>query len=62
MRSLPPVTASRALWAELDVLCLSAMHKDPARRYRNADALIRDLDHLGVAHDLTPRWGDDHGD
>ncbi|MEZ4587827.1 MAG: tetratricopeptide repeat protein [Gemmatimonadales bacterium] len=32
-------------WGDLDVLCLTAMHKDPARRYRSADALIRDLDH-----------------
>jgi serine/threonine-protein kinase len=32
-------------WADLDVLCLTAMHKDPLRRYRSAEALIRDIDH-----------------
>jgi eukaryotic-like serine/threonine-protein kinase len=32
-------------WADLDVLCLKAMHKDPERRYRSVEALIRDLDH-----------------
>jgi serine/threonine protein kinase/tetratricopeptide (TPR) repeat protein len=38
--------ASRAAWSDLDVLCLSAMHKDPERRYRSVEALIRDLDHF----------------
>ncbi|HTR38330.1 MAG TPA: serine/threonine-protein kinase [Bryobacteraceae bacterium] len=32
--------------ADLDVLCLTAMHKDPARRYRSVEALIRDVDHF----------------
>jgi serine/threonine-protein kinase len=31
-------------WADLDVLCLTAMQKDPARRYRTVDSLIRDVD------------------
>jgi len=31
-------------WADLDVLCLTAMHQDPARRYRNVDVLIREAD------------------
>lgn len=35
----------RAGWADLDVLCLTAMHRDPARRYRTVDSLLRDLDH-----------------
>ena len=38
--------ASSAAWSDLDVLCLSAMHKDPERRYRSVEALIRDLDHF----------------
>lgn len=42
----PPVTASRAGWHDLDVLCATAMHKDPARRYASAEALIRDVDHF----------------
>ena len=37
--------AGRAAWADLDVLCLTAMQRDPARRYRSVEALIRDLDH-----------------
>src|SRR5215470_5433998 len=32
-------------WAELDVLCLTAIHKDAKRRYTSVEALIRDLDH-----------------
>lgn len=37
--------ASRAAWADLDVMCLTAMHREPARRYRTVDALLRDIDH-----------------
>jgi len=36
----------RTAWADLDVLCLTAMHKDPQRRYRSVEALIHDLDHF----------------
>ena len=36
---------SRAEWADLDVLCLTAMHKDPQRRYLSVEGLIRDIDH-----------------
>jgi serine/threonine-protein kinase len=36
---------SRGLWADLDVLCLTAMRRDPERRYRSVEALIRDVDH-----------------
>ena len=32
-------------WADLDVLCLTALQKDPERRYRSVEALIRDVDH-----------------
>lgn len=32
-------------WSDLDVLCLKALQKDPARRYASVDALLRDLDH-----------------
>ncbi len=42
----PALTASRREWADLDVLCLTALHKDPQRRYRSVDALIRDIDHF----------------
>jgi tetratricopeptide (TPR) repeat protein/predicted Ser/Thr protein kinase len=39
------VAGGRA-WNDLDVLCLTAMHKEPARRYRTVEALIRDVDHF----------------
>jgi eukaryotic-like serine/threonine-protein kinase len=37
--------ASRSSWSDLDVLCLTAMHKDRRRRYASAEALLRDVDH-----------------
>jgi serine/threonine protein kinase/tetratricopeptide (TPR) repeat protein len=46
---------SRAAWADLDVLCLTAMHKDPERRYRTADAVIRDIDHFLRGEPLEAR-------
>ena len=41
--------------ADLDVLCLTAMHKDPGRRYRSVEALIRDLDHYLKGEPLEAR-------
>jgi serine/threonine protein kinase/tetratricopeptide (TPR) repeat protein len=35
----------RKAWPDLDLLCLMAMHPDPAERYRSVEALLRDLDH-----------------
>ena len=46
---------SRASWADLDVLCLTAMHKEAARRYRSVEALIRDLDHYLKGEPLEAR-------
>lgn len=42
-------------WADLDVLCFTAMHKDIQRRYRSAEALIRDVDHYLRAQPLEAR-------
>ncbi len=42
-------------WADLDVLCLTAMQKEPARRYRSVDALIRDVDRLQTGEPLEAR-------
>lgn len=42
-------------WADLDVLCLTAMHKIPERRYRSVDALIRDIDHYLAGEPLDAR-------
>ena len=39
------IPAGAASWADLDVLCLTAMHKDPGRRYQSVEALMRDVDH-----------------
>jgi eukaryotic-like serine/threonine-protein kinase len=38
-------SVSKSLWSDLDVLCLTAMHKDPRRRYASAEALLRDVGH-----------------
>lgn len=53
----PPdfATLNKSAWSELDVLCLTAMHKDPARRYRSVEALIRDIDHYLRAEPLEAR-------
>jgi tetratricopeptide (TPR) repeat protein/predicted Ser/Thr protein kinase len=42
-------------WADLDVLCLTAMHKEPDRRYGTVEALIRDLDHFLDGEPLEAR-------
>ena len=47
--------ASKIAWADLDVLCLGAMHKDPLRRYRSVEALIRDVDHYLNGEPLEAR-------
>jgi serine/threonine-protein kinase len=46
---------SKTAWADLDVLCLGAMHKDPLRRYRSVEALMRDVDHYLSAEPLEAR-------
>jgi len=60
MRALPGAdprvpAAGKALWADLDVLCLTAMHKDAQRRYRSVEALIRDVDHYLNGEPLEAR-------
>ncbi len=49
------VTCSADEWADLDVLCLTAMHRDPGQRYRTCDALIRDIDHFVLGEPLEAR-------
>ena len=48
-----PVRAAE--WADLDVLCLTAMHKDPQRRYATVEALDRDVDHYLNGEPLEAR-------
>ena len=50
---LPP-----AAWADLDVLVLTAMHADRARRYPTVEALIRDIDHYLRGEPLEARPDD----
>jgi serine/threonine protein kinase len=45
----------RSAWDDLDVLCLTAMHKDVQRRYRTVEALIRDIDHYLQREPLEAR-------
>lgn len=47
--------ASKRAWADLDVLCLTAMRKEPERRYRTVEALIRDIDHYLGGEPLDAR-------
>jgi serine/threonine protein kinase len=50
-----PRAIGKAAWADLDVLCLTAMHKDPQRRYASVEALIRDVDHFQRGEPLEMR-------
>lgn len=45
----------RAAWSDLDVLCSTAMHHDPLRRYRDMDGFIRDIDHFLAGEPLEAR-------
>jgi len=47
--------AGKGVWGDLDVLCLTAMHADPARRYPTVEALLRDLDHHLAGEPLEAR-------
>jgi eukaryotic-like serine/threonine-protein kinase len=49
------VTANKTAWADLDVLCITAMHKDPQRRYQSVEALIRDVNHYLAGEPLEAR-------
>lgn len=46
---------SKSAWADLDVTCLTAMHKDPLRRYQSVEALVRDIDHYLKGEPLEAR-------
>src|SRR6202049_1968623 len=55
-----PVLASKSAWADLDVLCLTAMHRDVTQRYGSVEALIRDVDHYLRGEPLEAQadtWG-----
>ena len=46
---------SRMARADLDVLCLTAMHRDRQRRYQSVEALLRDIDHYLKGEPLEAR-------
>jgi len=46
---------SKTHWSDLDVLCLTAMHKDLRRRYASVEALLRDIDHYLKQEPLEAR-------
>lgn len=48
-------TAKNASWADLDVLCFTAMQKAPEKRYRSAEAFLRDIDHYLAGEPLEAR-------
>jgi serine/threonine-protein kinase len=49
------VRAPHAGWADLDVLTLTAMHRDPTRRYQSVEALLRDVSHFTTGEPLEAR-------
>jgi serine/threonine protein kinase/tetratricopeptide (TPR) repeat protein len=53
MKLFPSPSTSE--WAELDVICLTALHKDAQRRYPSVEALLRDVDHYLKKEPLDAR-------
>jgi tetratricopeptide (TPR) repeat protein len=49
------VPGNQGRWGDLDVLCLTALQKEPGRRYRSVEALIRDIDHYLKSEPLEAR-------
>ncbi len=49
---------SKSMWNDLDLLCVTAAHEDPQRRYSSVEALIRDIDHLLQSEPLDARPDD----
>jgi len=45
----------KAVWADLDVLCVKAMHPEVQQRYASVEALIRDIDHYLKGEPLEAR-------
>ena len=54
-RTVSAASPGKAAWSDLDVLCLTAMHKDVRQRYRSVEALIRDIDHYLNGEPLEAR-------
>jgi len=54
-RHQPILRAGKAAWRDLDVLCLTAMHREAERRYQSVEALTRDIDHYLKGEPLEAR-------
>ena len=51
----PAAGLARSAWNDLNVLCLTAMHKDRARRYGSVEGLMRDVRHYLANEPLEAR-------
>ena len=51
----PPLPSGGRKTTDLDVLVLTAIRTDPARRYSSVEALIRDVEHYRQGHPLDAR-------
>ena len=51
----PLLSIGQSSRREFDVLCLTAMHRDPGHRYPSVEALIRDVDHFLAGEPLEAR-------
>ena len=47
--------AGKAAWADVDVLVMTAMHKDRSHRYGSVEAMARDIDHYFRGEPLEAR-------
>ncbi len=54
-RSTDPARLKRQLAGDLDVICLKALHKEPARRYPDVDALADDVRRHQAGRPVTAR-------
>jgi serine/threonine-protein kinase len=45
----------RLSWSDLDVICVTALHLDPARRYQTVEAMMRDVQHYLAGEPLEAR-------
>jgi eukaryotic-like serine/threonine-protein kinase len=51
----PLSSIGKSVRRDFDVLCLTAMHRDPTHRYPSTEALIRDVDHFLKGEPLEAR-------
>lgn len=54
-KAVPGLRGGARAWADLDAICLTAMHKDKARRYKSVGELISDLERYQRIEPLKAR-------